>query len=117
MAPSAGVVIARAGGAVVSTVTPTTVDAVLPTTALIGCSPWASDGLWKLQAPLASAVAEPSIADPSRTLTVLPAGAVPDKLGVLSDVMPSVAERPVSLALSSLTVGTAGLPREIKLCM
>ena len=50
----------------------------------------------KDQLPLLSAVVDPNELDPANSSTVLPASAVPVKVGVVSPVMLSVLELPVS---------------------
>ena len=55
-----------------------------------------SDSTVKVQLPLLSAVVEPNELDPVNNSTVLPASAVPVKVGVVSLVLLSVLEMPVS---------------------
>src|SRR6266571_1540464 len=50
------------------------------------------------QSPLTSAVPVPTVVLPSRIVTVMPGSAVPVKVGVLSLVLLSVFDDPVSLA-------------------
>src|SRR5262245_47804034 len=54
----------------------------------------------KLQSPSAPAVAVPRSVDPAKSDTVVLAGAVPVKVGVVSFVIASKLETPVSLAAS-----------------
>ena len=63
----------------------------------------------KLQFPLPFATVVPSDIEPSNNSTVLPASAVPLNVGVLSLVMLSVFEAPVSLAGSKSGVDGAGV--------
>ena len=60
----------------------------------------------KLQLPLLSAVVVPNELDPANSSTVLPASDVPVKVGVVSFVMLSVLDLPVSEA--STTTGSGG---------
>src|ERR1035437_8921565 len=84
-----------ATGAVVSMVTLSAEDAtpVLPAASLaVAVRLWApllSAAVTKLQAPLAFAVAVPSLVLPSNTLTVLLASAVPLSVSTVALVMPS----------------------------
>ncbi len=57
-----------------------------------------ADGTVKLQLPLASAVVVPSAVPLLYTVTVLPASAVPVKVGVVALVTLSVLDGPLSLA-------------------
>ena len=63
----------------------------------IKCRPMGrSDATVKDQSPLPSAVVVPKELDPANSSTVLPASAVPVKVGVVSPVILSVLELPVS---------------------
>src|SRR4051794_8222760 len=62
----------------------------------------------KLQLRGESAVVEPSRVAPAESVPVLFDGAVPPNAGVLFDVIPSLAEGPVSLAAASAGVEGAG---------
>jgi hypothetical protein len=77
--------------------------------ALMLCVPWASAELVTVQLPLESAVALPIWVEPANSLTVLPPAAVPVKVGVLSVVVLSVLDAPVSeAAVKSGAEGTPG---------
>ena len=65
----------------------------------------------KLQLPLLSAVVVPNELDPANSSTVLPASDVPVNVGVVSFVMLSVLDLPVSEA--STTTGSGGATESI----
>jgi hypothetical protein len=81
--------------------------------AVMACVPWARAELVTVQLPLESAVAVPIWVEPANTLTVLPASAVPVKVGVVSVVTLSVLDEPVSDAAVRSGVETAGAAASI----
>ncbi len=72
------------------------------------CVPLASASVVAVQVPSAVAVTVFSSVVPSKTLTALPASALPLKVGVLSEVTLSVLDAPVSEPATRSIVGTAG---------
>ena len=62
------------------------------------------------QRPLASAVPVPTTVVPSYSVTVLPASAVPLKVGVVSLVLPPLATLPITGAVLSLALVMVGIP-------
>ena len=102
-----------AAGAVVSMVTLRAADVVLlpaasVALALMLCVPSLSVLLVMLQLPLPSAVVVPSTVLPSSNTTALLASAVPEKVGVVTLVLLSVLELPLSLAARRSGTETAG---------
>src|SRR5207248_7714229 len=103
-----------APGAAVSTVTVSAAEvATFPARsvalAVMLCEPSARALVVIDQFPLPSAVPVPTVVVPSRIVTAIPASAVPVKVGVLSLVLLSVLDGPVSLAASRSGVdGAAG---------